>query len=94
MLTKMFGHTREEATGHWKRFCNVELYGLYPSPNFIRVIKLTRIWVGYLARLWDKRDLLGKPEGYGRDIWHVCGIREICWGNLKDMGGIFGTFVG
>jgi hypothetical protein len=42
---------------------NVELYGLYPSPNFIRVVKLRRmIWAGYVPRLGDKRDLLGKPE--------------------------------
>ena len=63
MLTKMFGPKREEVTGHWKQFYYVELCGLYSPPNFIRVIKLRRIWAGYVARLWDKRDLLGKPEG-------------------------------
>jgi hypothetical protein len=64
VLMKIFCHAREEVTGHWKQFYKEELYGLYPSPNFIRVIKLRRMmWAGYVARLGDKRDLLEKPEG-------------------------------
>jgi hypothetical protein len=28
----MFGHKREEVTGHWKQFYNVGLYGLWFVP--------------------------------------------------------------
>jgi hypothetical protein len=40
VLRRIFGTEREEVAGEWRRLRNVGLYGLYPSPDIIRVIKL------------------------------------------------------
>jgi hypothetical protein len=39
MLRRIFGPTREEVTGEWRRLHNEELRNLYTSPSVIRVIK-------------------------------------------------------
>ena len=44
------------------------LYGLYSSPNIVRVIKSRRMrWAGHVARMGEEsgayRVLVGKPEG-------------------------------
>jgi hypothetical protein len=43
-----------------------ELNDLYRSPNIIRVIKSRMRWVGYIARMGERRGafkvLVGKPE--------------------------------
>jgi hypothetical protein len=64
VLKKKFGPKRDE---EWKRLHNEELYGLYSSPNIIRMIKLTRMrWAGHVARMWERRGVcmvvVGKPE--------------------------------
>jgi hypothetical protein len=38
VLIMIFGPKREEVTGEWRRLHREELYGLYSSPNIIRVI--------------------------------------------------------
>jgi len=40
VLRRIFGPKRDEVTGEWRKLHNVELYGLYCSPNIIQVIKL------------------------------------------------------
>jgi len=67
MLRKIFGTTRDEVTGEWRKLHNEELNDLYCSPNIIWVIKLTMRWAGHIARMGDRRCLyrvlVGKPEG-------------------------------
>jgi hypothetical protein len=56
VLRKIFGPKRDEITGKWRRLHNEELYGLYSSPNIIRMIKSKRIrWAVHVARVGDKR---------------------------------------
>jgi len=68
VLRRIFGPTREEVTGEWRRLHNEELNDLYSSPNIVRVINSRRMrWVGHVARMGEERGLysflLGKPEG-------------------------------
>ena len=39
VLRRISGAKRIEVTGEWRKLHNEELYGLYCSPNTIRVIK-------------------------------------------------------
>ena len=52
MLRRIFGPKRVEVTGEWRKLHNEELNDLYCSPNFVRVIKSSRIrWAGHVARM-------------------------------------------
>jgi len=67
-LRRLFGPTRDEVTGKWRRLYNEELNDLYSSPNIVRVIKSRRMrWAGHVARIVEEkgvyRVLVGKPEG-------------------------------
>jgi hypothetical protein len=43
-------------TGGWRKLYNVELHGLYSSPNIVRVIKARRMrWAGHAARRGEVR---------------------------------------
>ena len=39
VLKKIFGPKRHDVTGEWRKLHNAELYNLYFSPNFIRLIR-------------------------------------------------------
>jgi hypothetical protein len=67
VLRKIFGPKREEVPGKWRRTHNEELYEMYSSPKFIRVIKSRRMrCAGRVARMANRRGsrrvLAGRSE--------------------------------
>jgi len=67
MLRRIFGSTRDEVTGEWRKLHNEELNDLYSSSNIVWDIKQRRMrWAGHVARMGEKRGvyrvLVGKPE--------------------------------
>jgi hypothetical protein len=66
VLRRIFGRTRDEVTGEWRRLHNKELCDLYSSTNIIRVIKSRNMgWAGHVTRMGRRRAyriLVGKPE--------------------------------
>jgi hypothetical protein len=68
VLRRIFGPKRDEVRGEWRKLHNEELRDLYSSPSIIRLVKWRKMrWVGYIARILEKRNayrlLVGKPEG-------------------------------
>jgi hypothetical protein len=68
VLRRIFGPKRDAVTGEWRKLHNEQVYGLYSSPNNVRVTKARRMrWAGHAARVGERRgvyrDLVGKPEG-------------------------------
>ena len=68
IVLRIFGPTRDEMTGEWRRLHNEELNDLYCSSSIVRVIKSRRMgWTGHVARMGEERGvyrvLVGKPEG-------------------------------
>jgi hypothetical protein len=68
VLRRIFGPTREEVTGEWRKLHSEELHNLYSSPDIVRQIKARRMrWAGHVARMGEGRNvyrvLVGKPEG-------------------------------
>jgi hypothetical protein len=68
VLTKKFGHKREEVAGGWRRLQNEELRNLYASPNIIKVTKSrSMILTRHVERMGEMKHeyniLVEKPEG-------------------------------
>jgi hypothetical protein len=68
VLRRIFGPTRNEVTGEWRKLQSGELHNLYSSPDIIRQIKSRRMrWAGHVARMGEVRNvyrvLVGKPDG-------------------------------
>jgi hypothetical protein len=69
VLRRIFGPTRDEVTGKWRKLHNRELHNLCSSPDIIKQIKSSRLWwAGQVARMGGGgrnvyRVLVGKPEG-------------------------------
>jgi len=67
-LRRIFGPTRNEVTGEWRKLHNEELNDMYSSPNIVRVIKSRRMrWAGHVACMGEWRGVynvsVGKPAG-------------------------------
>jgi hypothetical protein len=67
VLRRIFGPTREEVMGGWRRLHNEELRDFYSSPSIIRMIKSKKIrWAGHIALMGQKRNayrlFVGKLE--------------------------------
>ena len=72
VLSSIFGPKRNEATREWRKLHDLELNGLYSSPNVMRVIESRRMWpVGHIARTGQHRCIQGiGGETYGKEtIW-------------------------
>jgi len=68
VLRRIFGPTRDEVTGEWRRLHDEELNDLYSSPNIVWVIKSRRMkWAGHVARMGEERGVYGS-----------------CWGNRRE----------
>ena len=68
VLRRVFGPTRDEVTGEWKKLHNEELSDLYFLPNIVRVVKSRgMIWAAHGACMGERRGvhrvLVGKLEG-------------------------------
>jgi hypothetical protein len=68
LLRGIFGPKRDEVTGEWRMWHNLELHNLHSSPDIIRRIKSRRMrWAGHVARMGERRNmyrvLVGKPKG-------------------------------
>jgi hypothetical protein len=67
VLRRIFGPSRDEVTGGWRKLNNEELRDFYCSPSIIRITKLPMRWAGHVARMGENRNtrmlLMGKPEG-------------------------------
>jgi len=67
VLRRIFGPTRDEVTGEWRKIHNEGLNDLYCSPNIVRVVKSRMRWARHLARMGKRRGayrvLVEKPEG-------------------------------
>jgi hypothetical protein len=52
VLRRIFGLTRDEVRGGWRKLRNEELHDLYYSPSIIKIIKLRRMRLaGLVARM-------------------------------------------
>jgi hypothetical protein len=68
VLRRIFGPTRDEMTGEWRKLHGGELHNLYSSPDIIKQTKSRRMrWARHVASMGEGRNvyrvLVGKPEG-------------------------------
>jgi hypothetical protein len=52
VLRRLFGPSKDEVTGGWRKLSNEELNNLHTSPSIIGVMKSRRMrWAGYVAQM-------------------------------------------
>jgi len=49
VLRRIFGPNTDEVIGEWRKLHNEELNDLYPSLNFVRMIKSRMRWARHVA---------------------------------------------
>ena len=67
-VLRIFGPTRYQVIGAWRKLHNEELNDLYSSPSIFWMIKSRRMrWGRHVAQMGERRGvyrvLVGKPEG-------------------------------
>jgi hypothetical protein len=80
VMIRIFGPTREEVEGGWRRLHN-ELHNLYTPPNIMRVIKSRRMkYIKHVACMgrYLYKILVRKPRCRWEDNIRMC-IRVIGW---------------
>ena len=65
VLRKIFGPTRDEATGEWRRPNDEELYDLYSARNIIRLVKSRIKLAGHVAGVGQEKCI----QGFGGENW-------------------------
>jgi hypothetical protein len=96
VLRRIFGPTRDEVTGEWRKLHSGDLHNLYSSPDIIGQIKSRRMrWTGHVVNMGEGRNvyrvLVGKPEGKrplgrARRRWEdgiKMDLREIGWRGVE-----------
>jgi hypothetical protein len=92
VMRRIFGPTRDEVTGEWRKLYNEELSDLYTSSNIVWMIKPRRMrWVEHVACMGEWRGLyrvLGgnvrekRPLGRPRHRWEhniKMDLQEVGW---------------
>jgi len=72
VLRRIFGPTRNEVTGEWRKLHTGELNDLYSTPHTVRVIKLRMRWAGHVVRMGGEERRI---QGFGEETWG----KEITW---------------
>jgi hypothetical protein len=76
VLRRIFGPTRDEVTGEWRKLHNGDLHNLYLSPDIFRQIKSRRMRLArHVARM-----------GEGRNVYRVLGKTPKEKEHLEDQG--------
>jgi hypothetical protein len=57
VLRGIFGPTRDEVTGEWRKLHSVELRNLYLSADIIRQIKSKIIKLGDMWHAWERGEM-------------------------------------
>jgi hypothetical protein len=68
VLGRMFGATRKDVAGSWRRQLDEEVYNLHVSPDVVSVMKPRRMrWARHVELMGEKGNVckifVGKPEG-------------------------------
>jgi hypothetical protein len=97
VLRRIFGPKRDEVTGGWRQLHNEELYGLYSSPDIIRMMKSSRMrWVRHVALMGKMRNsckiVVEKPEGKRPHARSRRGCEDNIDMDLREIG--FGVWIG